>query len=95
MPMPPVSPAAIEARHGAGLALVGGDERAAQPPVAWGGPRIELGDLQSPWAPPFVLDDPAEEVDWRNFQATVGDVASGLGTSLRLLSDAVPAHKVR
>jgi hypothetical protein len=63
----PVSPAAVEAWRDTELVPVGGDDRAAQPLVAWGGPHIKLGDLQSPGASPFILDDPMDEVDWRNF----------------------------
>lgn len=56
---------------------------------AWGGDRLEWVDLLNLGAPPFLLDNLAEEADWHNFQATVKNFVSGLGATLASLSCAI------
>jgi hypothetical protein len=46
-------------------------------------------------APAFVLDNPTEEADWNNFQATIQNVASGLGTLWAWLHSMAPSYGVR
>jgi hypothetical protein len=41
----------------------------------------------------FVLDDPVEETDWRDFRATVRGIVHDLGTSLLSLNSAAPAYR--
>lgn len=76
-------------------APAGDDAGAFQPPRGWCESRVELTDLLSPRGPPFILDDPAEASKWENFQATVGEAATSIGTSTRLLGSAAPMFKVR
>jgi hypothetical protein len=50
-------------------------------------PWLELADLQNPRAPPFVLDDPAEDKEWRRFHEIMGGMAHLLNTTLVIVND--------
>jgi hypothetical protein len=50
-------------------------------------PRLELVDLQNPGAPPFILDDPAEEKDWRRYHGIMGGVAHLLNVMVVKVND--------
>jgi hypothetical protein len=50
-------------------------------------PWLKLVDLQNPRAPPFVLDDPEEEKEWRRYHGIMGGVAHLLNTTLVIVND--------
>jgi hypothetical protein len=50
-------------------------------------PWLELVDLQNPGAPPFVLDDPTKEKEWRHCHGIMGGVAHLLNATLVMAND--------
>jgi hypothetical protein len=48
---------------------------------------LKFTDPQNPGAPPFVLDDPAEEREWRNYHGIVGGMAHLLNIALVTAND--------
>ena len=44
----------------------------------WGSPWTEWMDPQAPEGAPFVLDDPAEEEEWKGVRSQMGDVADAM-----------------
>jgi hypothetical protein len=49
--------------------------------------QLELADLQNLGAPPFVLDDPAEEKEWRRYHRTMGGVVHLLNATLVVVNN--------
>jgi hypothetical protein len=45
-------------------------------------PWLEWVDPQNPGAPPFILDDLAEEREWRSYHGIMGSMAHLLNTVL-------------
>lgn len=55
--------------------------------VGTGKPQLEWSDLQNPGAASFVLDDPAEEKEWRSYHSILMGVALLMNKALATVND--------